>query len=110
MKLPKRQSAYVPRQKLNGYLLSRTHPIGRWKSKLFRDLGFDENNVDLLEGRLIDIANTENVKESIISEHGTKYVIDGSLETPSGSFLRVRTVWVIDEGEDMPRFVTAYPV
>jgi hypothetical protein len=110
MKLPKRQSAYIPRQKLNGYLLSRTHPIGRWKSKLFRDLGFDENNVDLLEGRLIDIANSENVKYSLISELGTKYVIDGLLETPSGRFLRVRTVWIIDEGQDTPRFVTAYPV
>ena len=110
MKLPKRRSAYVPGEKLHGYLLSRTHPIGRWKSKLFRDLGFDESNVDLLEIQLIDIANSETVKESIISEHGTKYVVDGSLETPSGSFLRVRTVWIIDEGEDRPRFVTAYPV
>jgi len=110
MKLPKRQKAYIPPYKLSGYLLSKIHPIGRWKSKLFRALGFDETNADVLEQRLIDIANYENVKESIVSEHGTKYVIDGSLETPSGRIVKVRTIWIIDKGQDSPRFVTAYPI
>ena len=63
MKLPKRQDAYVPPDKLKGYLLSKTHPVGRWKSKLFRGVGFDETNVDLLEKRLLAIANSENVNE-----------------------------------------------
>lgn len=110
MKLPKRQKAYIPPHKLSRYLLSKIHPIGRWKSKLFRTLGFDEKNADILEQRLIDIANYENVKESIVSAHGTKYVIDGSIETPSGNIVKVRTIWIIDKGQDTPRFVTAYPV
>lgn len=110
MKLPKRQDAYVPPDKLKDYLLSETHPVGRWKSKLFRGLGFDETNVDLLEKRLLAVADAENVKESIMSEHGTKYVIEGLVETPSGNIVKVRTIWVIDEGHDRPRFVTAYPV
>jgi len=110
MKLPKRQNAYVSPDKLKEYLLSKTHPVGRWKSKLFRGLGFDETNVDLFEKRLLAVANSENVKESKTSEHGTKYVIEGLLEAPSGKIVKVRTIWVIDEGQDRPRFVTAYPL
>ncbi|MFZ3091649.1 MAG: DUF6883 domain-containing protein [Nitrospirota bacterium] len=36
-------------------------------------------------------------------------MIDGTLQTPSGAFIRVRTIWVIDKDMDRPRFVTAYP-
>ena len=110
MKLPKAQNAYIPSHKLNDYLLSKTHPVGRWKSKLFRGFGYDETKMDFLERQLLDIANSENVKESITSKHGTKYVVEGSLETPSGHIVKLRTIWVVDEGQDRPRFVTAYPV
>jgi hypothetical protein len=44
------------------------------------------------------------------SSYGTKYVIDGMIETPDNIAVQVRTVWIIEEGEDRPRFVTAYPV
>ena len=50
------------------------------------------------------------VKESIVSEYGTKYVIDGSIETPSGNVVKVRTIWIIEKGQDRPRFVTVYPI
>jgi hypothetical protein len=49
--------AYISPHKLSRYLLSKIHPIGWWKSKLFRTLGFGETNADLVEQQLIDIAN-----------------------------------------------------
>jgi hypothetical protein len=110
MKLPNRENAYVPTSKLRDYLLSEAHPVGRWKARFFRALGFDETNVDVLEQHLIAIAHFEDVKDVVPSAHGTKYVIEGSLQTPAGSPVQVRTVWIIDAGQDRPRFVTAYPV
>ena len=109
MKLPNRESAYIPPSKLIGYLLSETHPVGRSKAKFWRALGFDETNVEVLERGLIAIAQSEEEKEIVSSPHGVKYVIEGILRTPAGNPVQVRTVWIIDTGQDRPRFVTAYP-
>ncbi len=76
----------------------------------FRSLGFDAANVDELEKHLISIAHSEDVREVMPSAHGTKYVVDGILQAPDGRLAQVRTVWIIDVGEDRPRFVTAYPL
>ena len=110
IRLPNRESAYVPEQKLTEYLLSETHPIGRAKAFLLRALGYDNINVDLLEHDLLTVAHEQPVAEVIESEYGVKYVIDGVVHTPSGSALLLRTVWIIDTAEERPRFVTAYPV
>jgi len=109
MKLPNRESAYIPPPKLISYLLSETHPVGRSKAKFWRAVGFDETNVAMLERGLIAIAHSEEVKEIVSSPYGVKYVIEGTLQTPAGNLIQVRTVWIIDTGQDHPRFVTAYP-
>lgn len=110
MKLPNRESAYIPSPKLHEYLLSNTHSVGRWKARFFRALGFNETNVDVLEQRLLSIAHSEDVKDVVTSAHGTKYVIEGLLQTMAGNLMQIRTVWIVDVDQDHPRFVTAYPV
>lgn len=57
-----------------------------------RGLGFDETNVDELEQGLLAIAQSEDVEDSVPSAHGTKYVIEGALQTPAGRLVQVRTV------------------
>jgi len=110
MQLPNKEKAYIPPDKLIGYLLSETHAVGKSKAKFFRSLGFDETTVEQLEQGLLAIARTERVKECKVSSHGTKYVIDGLLETPKGFVIYIRTVWIIEAGYENPRFVTAYPI
>src|SRR5262245_15905244 len=110
MQLPNRGQAYIPPQKLRGYLLSETHAVGSAKAKVFRALGFDETNSNLLEQGLLTIARSTEVREVVSSPHGVKYVIEGSLETPRGTSLLIRTIWILETVEDRPRFVTAYPV
>jgi hypothetical protein len=109
MKLPNRENAYIPLSKLTDYLLSEPHIVGRSKAKFFRALGFKETNIEILERGLLTIVRNENVVEEISSPHGTKYVIDGTLQTPIGKNISIRTVWIIDKGQDRPRFVTAIP-
>ena len=110
MKLPNSEKAYIPPIKLTAYLLSETHSVGRSKARLLRSLGFNENNVSLLKQGLIAIAHSEDVKEVISSPHGVKYIIEGLLQTPVGGSIRIRTIWIIEKGQERPRFVTAYPV
>jgi hypothetical protein len=110
MKLPNRENASVPASKLTDYLLSETHSVGRSKAKFLRLLGFDESNVQTLEQGLLAIAQTGDVKEVAPSRHGTKYVIEGGLSAPDGRSAQVQTVWIIDAGQDRPRFVTTYPL
>ena len=110
MKLPNWENAYVPPAKIRDYLLSERHIIGRSKAKFFRLAGFKEGNLDLLERGLMTIAHSEDVKEVALSPHGTKYILEGLLQTPAGSAVQIQTVWIIDKQEDRPRFVTAYPV
>jgi hypothetical protein len=110
MKIPNREKAYIPSPKLHDYLLSKIHSIGKWKAAFFLSLGFDATTVDDLERHLIAIAQSEDVREVTPSAHGTKYVVDGSLQAPDGRLVQMRTVWIIDADEDRPRFVTAYPI
>jgi len=55
------------------------------------------------------LAINSPVNLSVESPHGKKYIVDGAIETPSGKTPMVRTVWIIDSGETIPRLVTAYP-
>ena len=77
---------------------------------MFRAVGFDAESADDLERSLLAIAQTANVGEVIASPHGIKYVLDGLTQTPSGAVARLRTVWIIETGDDRPRLVTAYPL
>jgi hypothetical protein len=43
------------------------------------------------------------------TRHGKKYIIDGDIKTQGGKTPVVRTVWIIETGETVPRLVTAYP-
>lgn len=110
MKLANSQNAYVPSGKITSYLLSQTHSVGKSKAKLLRSIGFHEGNVSLLEKGLLNIAQSEDIVDTILSPHGVKYVIDGRLKTPDGGYIRMRTIWITEEGEEKLRFVTAYPV
>jgi hypothetical protein len=109
MKLPRNLEAIVTESKLTGYLLSETHSVGRTKARYFRALGYSERNLVRLKEAVIAVAVTGEVAESISTPFGMKYVIDGDLDAPAGIRARVRTVWILESGEDLPRFVTAYP-
>jgi len=109
MKLPNRDKVYIPPGKLEHYLLSEIHPVGRLKARFFRGIGFEETNINSLEQGLLAIAHEQAIKSIVASPYGMKYIIEGTLETPTGRNVEIVTVWVIEIGQKAPRFVTAYP-
>ncbi|MGM0384274.1 MAG: DUF6883 domain-containing protein [Thermodesulfobacteriota bacterium] len=110
MKIPSAEHAYIPSAKLRDYLLSSTHPVGKWKAKVFQRYGFHAGNVEVLKSGLLVIGTSQDIKETIQSRYGLKYVVDGSLQSPLGEALNVRTIWIVDTGKRAPRFVTVYPI
>ena len=109
MKLPNREKAYVPIEKVRHYLLAEGHPDGGSKAKLLRALGHDERTMDILIQNLLDIAYSEEVGKTVHKTFGTLYQIDGALLTPAGVSIGFRTVWLLKEPDDNPQFVTGYP-
>ena len=56
------------------------------------------------------IAKSGEIKDEMNTPYGTKYVVDGKLDNPAGKVVKVRTLWIIEKGKKLPRFVTIYPV
>ena len=110
MKLPNFERAIIPREKITGYLLSPSHTDGRSKAAFFARFGFTVASWQTLAGALLRHAETHEVAKIEVSPpFGTRYVIEGNLETPDGRAPLVRVVWFIDIDEEIPRLVTAYP-
>jgi len=110
MKLPGRESAIVPRSKVEDYLLNLEHPIGGGKAKFFLHFGFQRERWEELASALRGHTQENLVVDTLQDADGVAYVIEGGIETPSGRRPRVRSVWLVEKGELAPRFITAYPL
>ena len=112
VQLPHAEEARVPKRKLTAYLLDPEHEEGGPKAAYFINRGFRLPAWEFFAEVLREHATSHSVTETERHPYGTNYKIEGRLRTPGGGFttLTVRSVWVIAEGEDTPRFVTAYPI
>ena len=109
MKVPNTEAALVPEGKLTAYLLSRSHPAGRRKAAFFLRFGFKTDDWHVLADALVRHAATHEVAAIEESAFGTRYVVEGPIESPDGRDPAIRVVWFTEKGETRPRLVTAYP-
>jgi len=109
MKLPNAASAVVDERKVRDYLLSRSHPVGRFKAVFFARGGFTHDHAKLLTTQLLDLAANGQAQLGEGSEFGQKYLISGILRGPSGATLEVTSVWIVPKPAGIPRLVTVYP-
>lgn len=110
MNLPNADTAIVPVAKMRDYLLDPEHPAGGGKAGFFLAMGFHPDRWRLLADALREMIDIAPVTQTLESRHGTKYIVEGNLMTPTARRVHVRTVWIIEPGESAPRFVTAYPL
>lgn len=109
MKLPNASRAIIEERKLRDYLLSTSHPVGRFKARFFAALGFTVGDAEELGRALRSIAEECSIAGEEDTRYGLKYLIAGTLRGPSGKSADVITVWLIAKGDSLPRLVTVYP-
>ena len=109
MRIPNSNSAFISKNKISDYLFSLSHPIGRHKASFFLKYGFDSSSVEFMIDQLKSLISDNDFVEKLENNFGTKYVITGFVNSPTGNEIELVTVWFVEKGEDMPYFVTAYP-
>jgi hypothetical protein len=108
VKLPHHDRVEIDIRKVRDYLLSPLHPVGRFKARVFKALGFDVATVEAFVAEVRRIASEDDVSEVEDFEFGRKYTVPGELRGPIGS-ARVLTVWIEDSGREGVRLVTIRP-
>lgn len=108
LKVPNRREAFIDPEKLRDYLLAPSHPVGRFKAQYFRSLGYTRASWKKLSADLIAMLENE-VREARETSFGCKYRVDGLLRGPAAVAGEITTIWIILNGEHVPRFITAYP-
>jgi hypothetical protein len=108
MKMPGGGSAIVEIEKLRDYCLSRRHPRGRHKARVFLfALGMTFADAEELRAALLGAAEKEDAERGTSDQYGIRYIIDFEIirgERAAG----VRSCWIILRDETVPRFVTCY--
>ncbi len=100
----------VPEEKITGYLLSKTHRDGRHKAAFFLGFGFTHDAWRTLEAALLKHAADHEVVRTENTRFGDRYVVEGTMATPSGRTPSIRSIWFLEAGQEVPRFVTSYPL
>lgn len=99
----------VDDRKITHYLLSDSHPEGAPKARFLKHFGFATHAPDELRRALIGHAHDHAVSTSRVTEFGSVFEINGRLTSPDGQNPWMLVVWMIDNGTDFPRFITAVP-
>ena len=79
MKLPSADRAIVEDAKIRDYLLSPSHPVGRFKARVFAAAGYRQNAWQRLRDDLLALARVLDVIVSEVQRHGQRFVGQGEL-------------------------------
>jgi hypothetical protein len=109
VRLPEANRAQIDPLKLDGYLLSTSHPVGRFKARFFAGLGYTAETWQQLDADLRAQHLTQDAELSESMPEGQLFTIQAILKGPRGQSAVVRSVWFVPAGGGALRFVRAYP-
>lgn len=100
---------YIDSRKLIDYLLNPAHPEGATKSQYLREMGYNQENYQILEADLRSQHLPLDVQPGKVSNYGVKYEIVAPLFGPNGEMRIVRSVWMIRKNDTFARLITLVP-
>ena len=109
MPIPNANRATIAVEKLAAYLLNPAHRRGGTKARLMISLGYRTNAPEVLESDLRTHRLSLNATRTSQKAYGAAYEIEGPIMTPSGRTVRFYSIWQIDSGSEVPRFIAIYP-
>lgn len=107
--IPHAERAVIDPLKVRGYLLSESHPVGRFRASFFATLGFTSDRWTEFDSALRDQHLSRGYAEVRSDTYGRFYTILAMLMGPSSTSSLVVSIWCIRTGEELPRLMTAYP-
>jgi hypothetical protein len=106
--LPNADRAIVPLEKLRDYSLSPVNAEGTHKARVFAAaLGLRQGDAEWLQRAIFESVAQAPCRPGPSSQYGAKYVVDVVLSR-AGKEARVRTAWLVPNGQEVPRLVSAY--
>ncbi|MEQ1606933.1 MAG: DUF6883 domain-containing protein [Pyrinomonadaceae bacterium] len=90
--------------------LDSKNEVGRHKARVFSAaLGLKKADSKHLRSALLDAVIRSDARLGLLDRHGQRYQVDFVLEF-RGRSAKVRSVWIIDIGSEIPRLITCYVV
>ena len=109
MTVPNADRAIIAAAKLTEYLLNVSHKRGGPKARLLLSVGYRPDDPQSLESDLRTQHLSLDVTRTSVNAYGVVYEIEGPIKTPGGRNVRFCSIWQVDTGTDVPRFITMYP-
>jgi hypothetical protein len=98
MRIPGGDSAIVEIRKIRDYCLSRRHPRGRHKARVFLSaLGMTSSDAEELRAVLLGAAEREDAERGASDQFGIRDIIDFEISR-GGRTAKVRSSWIILRG------------
>lgn len=108
MVLPNAENAIVPEEKILGYVLNAEHFDGKNKARVFESVfGINAVNANVLIEKIKKAVLENKIVFEMETPFGKKYTLDFEMEY-NGISAKVRTGWIIENGNDNPRLTSCY--
>lgn len=108
-KLPNAEQAQVSLEKLRDYSLNPQHHKGGHKARVFASaLGLTAADAALLREMILAAVLTAEAQSGRADEHGSRYTVDFEARALQGNVVTIRTAWIIDAGDSVPRLISCY--
>lgn len=110
MLIPNADNAVVDIRKLRDYCLNLEHDDGKHKARLFSSiLGMTADNAEELRQILLEIVKVQEAQLGRRDEFGQRYTLDFIIEWQNRN-ATLRSGWIIEQGSEIPRLTTCYPL
>jgi hypothetical protein len=94
--------------KLTGYCLDESHEPGAEKARVFRaSLGLTASDAEALRDALLAAADAAEAVPGEVDQYGERFRVD-FLMRHEGKEATVRSAWIYETGDDIPRLVTCF--
>ncbi|BAU11538.1 hypothetical protein LEP3755_20370 [Leptolyngbya sp. NIES-3755] len=110
MLVPYAENAIVDIRKLRNYCLNPEHDDGKHKARLFLSiLEMTDEDAEALRQILLEVITTQDARLGRKDEFGQRYTLDFVLEWKGKSAI-VRSGWILEDGSEIPRLTTCFPL
>ena len=108
MLLPNADKAIVKAEKITDYILNVDHFEGRNKARVFASvLGLKKEHADYLIQAIREAIRINDAVKQSASAFGTKYIVDFDW-TFENKTATIRTAWIVEHEDGVPRLTTCY--